>query len=136
MKKLFLPLFLILSTSSLFAQQNKLSVVWDLSSSDTAIQGAVFRQINNARALKPDLQIEVVFHGKSVLSLLKSDKSFEERVKFAKERGVTIAVCNNSLKRLKIDPSQLMPETTVVPSAVVELIVKQSEGWSYVKAGS
>lgn len=136
MKKLFLPLILFFCTTSLFAQQNKLSVVWDLSSADTAVQGAVFRQINNARALKPDLQIEVVFHGKAVLSLLKSDKSFEDRVRFAKERGVTVAVCNNSLKRLKIDPSQLMPETTVVPSAVVELIVKQSEGWSYVKAGS
>jgi intracellular sulfur oxidation DsrE/DsrF family protein len=54
----------------------------------------------------------------------------------AKEKGVIIAVCNNSLKRLKIDPSELMQEVTVVPSAVVELIVKQSEGWSYLKAGS
>lgn len=136
MKKLFLPIFLFFCSSHLFAQQNKLSVVWDLSSADTAVQGAVFRQINNARALKPDLQIEVVFHGKAVLSLLKSDKSFEDRVRFAKERGVTVAVCNNSLKRLKIDPSQLMPETTIVPSAVVELILKQSDGWSYLKAGS
>ncbi|MFN5375548.1 MAG: DsrE family protein [Chitinophagaceae bacterium] len=136
MLKLFLPLFFIVFSSTVFAQQNKLSVVWDLSSSDTAIHGAVFRQINNARALKPELQIEVVFHGQAVLSLLKEDKSFEARVKAAKEKGVTIAVCNNSLRRLKIDPSQLMPETTVVPSAVVELIVKQSEGWSYLKAGS
>ncbi len=136
MKKLFLPLFLFFSTTSLYAQQNKLSVVWDLSNADTAVQGAVFRQINNARAQKPELQIEVVFHGQAVLSLLKEDKSFEARVKAAKEKGVTIAVCNNSLRRLKIDPSQLMPETTVVPSAVVELIVKQAEGWSYLKAGS
>lgn len=136
MKKLFLPVLLILCTSSLFAQQNKLSVVWDLSNADTAVQGAVFRQINNARVQKPELQIEVVFHGQAVLSLLKEDKSFEARVKAAKEKGVIIAVCNNSLRRLKIDPAQLMPETTVVPSAVVELIVKQSEGWSYLKAGS
>jgi len=136
MQKLFLPLFFILCTSSLFAQQNKLSVVWDLSNADTAVQGAVFRQINNARVQTPELQIEVVFHGQAVLSLLKEDKSFEARVKSAKEKGVIIAVCNNSLRRLKIDPAQLMPETTVVPSAVVELIVKQSEGWSYLKAGS
>lgn len=136
MKKLILPLIFTLFTTSLFAQQNKLSVVWDLASADTAVQGAVFRQINNARALKPDLQIEVVFHGKSVLSLLKSEKAFAERVRLAKEKGVTIAVCNNSLKRLKINPAELLPEATVVPSAVVELIVKQSEGWSYLKAGS
>ena len=136
MKKLFLPLILIFCTSSLFAQQNKLSVVWDLSSADTAVHGGVFRQINNARIQKPELQIEVVFHGQAVLSLLKEDKSFEARVKAVKEKGVIIAACNNTLRRLKIDPSQLMPEITVVPSAVVELIVKQSEGWSYLKAGS
>ena len=136
MSRLFLSLLLILFSSSLFAQQNKLSVVWDLSNADTAVQGSVFRQINNARAQKPNLVIEVVFHGHAVKSLLKVDKSFEERVKMAKEKGVTIAVCNNSLKRLKIDPSELMQEVTVVPSAVVELIVKQAEGWSYLKAGS
>ena len=135
MRKLGLPLFLILFVTTIQAQQNKLSVVWDLSSADTAVQAGVFRQINNALIQKPDLQIEVVFHGQAVLSLLKEDKSFEGRVKSVKEKGVTVAACNNSLKRLKIDPSQLMPEVTVVPSAVVELIVKQSEGWSYLKAG-
>ena len=135
MHKLVLPLFLLLFATTIQAQQNKLSVVWDLSNADTAVQGSVFRQINNARAQNPNLEIEVVFHGPAVLSLLKADKSFEARVKFVKEKGVIIAACNNSLKRLKIDPSQLMPEVTVVPSAVVELIVKQSEGWSYLKAG-
>ena len=136
MHKLFLSLFFIVLSSNVFAQQNKLSVVWDLSSSDTAVQGGVFRQINNAKVQKPELQIEVVFHGQAVLSLLNEDKAFETRVKAAKEKGVIIAVCNNSLRRLKIDPSQLMPETTIVPSAVVELILKQSEGWAYLKAGS
>jgi intracellular sulfur oxidation DsrE/DsrF family protein len=136
MSKIILSLFFLLFSSSIFAQQNKLSVVWDLNNADTSIQGAVFRQINNARAQKPNLEIEVVFHGHAVKSLLKIDKSFEERVKMAKEKGVTIAVCNNSLKRLKIDPSELMQEVIVVPSAVVELIVKQAEGWSYLKAGN
>jgi intracellular sulfur oxidation DsrE/DsrF family protein len=136
MSKLFLSLSLILFSSSLFAQQKKLSVVWDLSSADTLVQAAVFRQINNARALEPNLDIEVVFHGNAVKSLLLVDKTFEARVKAAKEKGVTIAVCNNSLKRLNISPSELMTETTVVPSAVVELIKKQADGWSYLRAAN
>ena len=118
-----------------FAQEKKLSVVWDLSSADTTVQAAVFRQVNNARALVPDLQVEVVFHGQAVFAVMNDSVQFASRVKLAKEKGVTLAVCNNSLKRLKIDPSKLMPETTVVPSAVVELIKKQAEGWSYLKAG-
>ncbi len=117
-----------------FAQEKKLSVVWDLSSADTTIQAAVFRQINNARAQLPDLQVEVVFHGQAILAVMNDSLQFASRVKMAKEKGVVLAVCNNSLKRLKIDPSRLMPETTVVPSAVAELIKKQADGWSYLKA--
>lgn len=116
------------------AQEKKLSVVWDLSSADTVVQAAVFRQINNARMQVPDLQVEVVFHGQAILAVMNDSMQFAARVKVAKEKGVTLAVCNNSLKRLKIDPSKLMPEATVVPSAVVELIKKQAEGWSYLKA--
>jgi intracellular sulfur oxidation DsrE/DsrF family protein len=134
MKKGIVALLLSMIVLAGFAQEKKLSVVWDLSSADTTIQAAVFRQINNARAQMPDLQVEVVLHGQALFAVMNDSLQFASRVKLAKEKGVTLAVCNNSLKRLKIDPSKLMPETTVVPSAVVELIKKQAEGWSYIKA--
>jgi intracellular sulfur oxidation DsrE/DsrF family protein len=38
------------------------------------------------------------------------------------------------LKRLKIDPSEVSTNAVVVPSAVAELIRKQTAGWSYLKA--
>jgi intracellular sulfur oxidation DsrE/DsrF family protein len=134
MKKGIVTLLMGIMALAGFAQEKKLSVVWDLSSADTTVQAAVFRQVNNARALVPDLQVEVVFHGQAVFAVMNDSLQFASRVKLAKEKGVTLAVCNNSLKRLKIDPSKLMAETTVVPSAVVELIKKQAEGWSYIKA--
>ena len=134
MKKGTIALLFCMITLAASAQEKKLSVVWDLSSADTTVQAAVFRQINNAKAQVPDLQIEVVFHGQAVFAVMNDSLQFAFRVKLAKEKGVTLAVCNNSLKRLKIDPSKLMAETTVVPSAVVELIKKQADGWSYLKA--
>lgn len=134
MKKGTIALLFCMVTLAASAQEKKLSVVWDLSSADTTVQAAVFRQINNAKVQVPDLQIEVVFHGQAVFAVMNDSLQFASRVKLAKEKGVTLAVCNNSLKRLKIDPSKLMPETTVVPSAVVELIKKQADGWSYLKA--
>jgi intracellular sulfur oxidation DsrE/DsrF family protein len=133
MKYFSIIALLFLSVQS-FSQQKKLSVVWDLSSTDTSEQAAVFRQINNALAQVPDMQIEVVFHGPAVYVMMKDSTQFTTRIKAAKEKGVTMAVCNNSLRRLKIDPSQIAAEGIVVPSAVVELIRKQSEGWSYLKA--
>jgi intracellular sulfur oxidation DsrE/DsrF family protein len=134
MKKGTIALLFCMITLAASAQEKKLSVVWDLSSADTTVQAAVFRQVNNARLQVPDLQIEVVFHGQAVFAVMNDSLQFASRVKLAKEKGVTLAVCNNSLKRLKIDPSKLMAETTVVPSAVVELIKKQADGWSYLKA--
>jgi intracellular sulfur oxidation DsrE/DsrF family protein len=134
MKKGTIALLFCMITLAASAQEKKLSVVWDLSSADTTVQAAVFRQVNNARLQVPDLQIEVVFHGQAVFAVMNDSLQFASRVKMAKEKGVMLAVCNNSLKRLKIDPSKLMAETTVVPSAVVELIKKQADGWSYLKA--
>ncbi len=134
MKQILFSLFLVLLMASAFAQSPKHRVVWDLSSSDTTIQAAVFRQINNARAQLPELEIEVVFHGKAVYAVLKSDTLFTDRVKAAKEKGVTLAVCNNSLKRLNINPSEVSSNAIVVPSAVAELITKQTAGWAYLKA--
>ena len=134
MKKGTIALVFCMITLAASAQEKKFSVVWDLSSADTTVQAAVFRQVNNARLQVPDLQIEVVFHGQAVFAVMNDSLQFASRVKLAKEKGVTLAVCNNSLKRLKIDPSKLMAETTVVPSAVVELIKKQADGWSYLKA--
>jgi len=134
MKYLYIVFLLLLTSFSSNAQSNKHRVVWDLSSADTTIQAAVFRQINNARVELPDLDIEVVFHGQAVYVMMKDSTQFADRIKIAKDKGVTLAVCNNSLRRLKIDPSQVSPSAIVVPSAVAELIKKQTDGWSYLKA--
>ena len=103
MKKGIVALLMSMIALAGFAQEKKLSVVWDLSSADTTVQAAVFRQVNNAKAQVPDLQIEVVFHGQAVFAVMNDSLQFASRVKMAKEKGVTLAVCNNSLKRLKID---------------------------------
>lgn len=134
MKKLFFVIAVFIS-ASISAQDKKLKVVWDLSDSDTMSTAGVFRQINNALVQVPDLEIEVVFHGAAIFGLMKDSTIFSSRIKIAKQKGVTMVVCNNSMKRYKVDASQLVGEATVVPSAVVELIRKQSEGWSYLKAG-
>ncbi|MFZ9686809.1 MAG: DsrE family protein [Chitinophagaceae bacterium] len=134
MKYLHIVFLLLMISFSSNAQSNKHRVVWDLSSTDTTVQAAVFRQINNARVELPDLNIEVVFHGQAVYVMMKDSTQFADRIKIAKDKGVTLAVCNNSLRRLKIDPSQVSPSAIVVPSAVAELIKKQTDGWSYLKA--
>lgn len=134
MKKLFL-LTVFISLSALSFAQQKMKLVFDLSSEDTLSQAAVYRQINNVLVDIPDLQVEVVLHGQAVRYMLKDSSYFNSRIAVAKSKGVTLAVCNNSLRRLKIDPSQVKSEAIVVPSAVGELVRKQHDGWAYIKAG-
>ena len=134
MKKIIFILTIFIS-ATISAQDKKLKVVWDVSDADTTTTAGVFRQINNALVQVPDLEIEVVFHGPAIFGLMKDSTIFSSRIKIAKQKGVTLSACNNSMKRYKIEASQLAEEATVVPSAVVELIKKQAEGWSYLKAG-
>jgi uncharacterized protein len=135
MKKLILFFGLFLFSVSCFSQQQKLRVVWDLAQSDTLSHAAVYRQINNILVEVPDLQIEVVLHGAAVFYMTKDSTYFDSRIKVAKSKGVVFSVCNNSLKRFKIDPSTIKSDAGIVPSAMVELVRRQNEGWSYIKAG-
>jgi hypothetical protein len=134
MKYLFIVVAFFI-TSIGYTQDKKLKVVWDVSDGDTTTTSGVFRQINNALVQVPDLQIEVVFHGPAIYMLVKDSTVFISRIKSAKEKGVVLSACNNSMKRFKVDSSQLVEEAIIIPSAIVELIRKQSEGWSYLKAG-
>lgn len=136
MKKNLVALVIAMTVFSVaFSQEKKLKVVWDIADADTTTTAGVFRQVNNALALVPDMEIELVFHGPAIYAMVKDSTVFTSRIVSAKQRGVQLSVCNNSMRRLKVDASQLVQEAGIVPSAVVELIRKQAEGWSYLKAG-
>jgi intracellular sulfur oxidation DsrE/DsrF family protein len=135
MKKIFLSLSLIIITSTGFSQNGKLKVIYDLSSPDTVVQSMVFRHIANSMMLEPDIEFAVMIHGKSIFSIMKDSVHFRSRIKEAKAAGVTLLVCNNSLKRFNVDPKKIMEEGEIIPSAIIELGRRQQDGWGYIKAG-
>jgi intracellular sulfur oxidation DsrE/DsrF family protein len=44
-------------------------------------------------------------------------------------------VCEFSLKERKVDKSKLIAQSTYVPAGILEIVEKQEQGWSYIKAG-
>ena len=52
-----------------------------------------------------------------------------------KEKGVVYNVCEFSLKERKVDKSKLIAQSTYVPAGIIEIVEKQEQGWSYIKAG-
>jgi uncharacterized protein len=137
MQKLFLITVFFISATSVIAQNKQYKIVFDLNSSDTAVQSSVLRQFNNVLKAAPDAQLEVVCHGPAVYMLVKTKVFFEEKMNELKGKGnVTFKVCANSMKRLNVDKSELIALAEIVPVAVLELSDKQMKGWSYIKAGN
>ena len=129
-----LLLFIFLVTFSATTQaQHK--IIWEMSSGDTAQQRVLFNQVNNVLAEEPDTKIEVVFHSHSVYAMLKDTGYFKMQINALYKQGVVFAVCNNSLKRRNIDKARVIPEAIIVPVAILEIVQKQEEGRSYIKAG-
>jgi len=110
-------------------------IIWEMPTGDTAQQRVLFNQLHNVLAEAPDTKIEVMFHGNSVYALLRDTGYFKPAVTALFARGVIFAVCNNSLKKRNIDPGRVIPQAMIVPVAIIEIVKKQEEGWSYIKAG-
>jgi len=135
MKKIFLIatfFFGILLQSS--AQQKPYNIVFDLTTSDTATHQRVVRWINGILTSHPDAKIEVVFYGKA-LDMIVKDKSTVsgDVVKLGTEKKVTFAVCEHAMQVFNINKSQLLNGVTTVPDALYELVIKQGEGYGYIK---
>lgn len=128
----FILAFVVTSFFSIHTSA-QLKAVWELPTGDTAIQAGVYRQVNNVLNAAPDTKIEIVFHGNAVYALLNDTGYYKQEILKLHQRGVLFAVCNNSLKKRTIDPKRVLPQAFVVPSAFVEIIRKQQEGWSYIK---
>ncbi len=136
--KLLSFLFTTTLTTTLFAQSEIVDtkphkIVMQYTQGDSLDQVAVVGQVSNVLAALPNAKIEVICHS-SGLDLLVTSKSFVSPIiNDLAKRGVVFAACNNSMKKRKVSKDQLLPVAIVVPSAMVELVLKQEKGWSYVK---
>jgi uncharacterized protein len=131
MKTIFIVLISAFSFTATKAQQHR--IVWQIDVKDTTAQSTLMRQLNNVLKESPDTKIEVVYHGEAITGLVKDSSFFAGKILEFQKRGVVFAACNNSLRRYKIDPTQVLPGVIVVPVAILELVKKQEEGWSYIK---
>lgn len=115
----------------------KHKVVFQMNVADTDSWNQLFGNIGNAQKAfqKDGIQIEVVFYGKGISALLKTNTAFAERLKNAAAEGVVLGACQNSMRARKITSQDIFPFSTEVDSGVAELIRKQEAGFSYIRAG-
>ncbi|HTE12568.1 MAG TPA: DsrE family protein [Chitinophagaceae bacterium] len=137
MKKIIvLMLFVNGIAVSVKAQTKQHKVVFEITSADTADHRTVLRQISNVIKDAPGTNIEVVCHGPAILMLVKEKTMLAAEMQELKSKyGVDFAACANSMKKNNLDKSQLVTTAMVVPNGVMEVVRKEEEGWSYIKAG-
>jgi intracellular sulfur oxidation DsrE/DsrF family protein len=111
-------------------------VVIQLSSSDTLAWKGLMNNIKNLKvAWEDSVAIEVVVHGPGIGFLMKEKTTQIDRIIYFKSKGVEFVACENTLIERKITKESIIPEARFVKSAVVEIISRQEQGWSYIKSG-
>ncbi len=93
--------------------------------------------LNNAKNVQQaygadKVDIEIVTYGPGI-GMLKLDSSIANRIDESKKSGIEIVACQNTMKNMKLTADDMLPNTSYVPSGVVELIKKQKEGYAYIR---
>lgn len=115
----------------------KHKVVFELNAQAPSGWDQLFHNVDNILKIfgGEGVQVEVVFFGKGLRMLLKTNSEYADRLKAAADKGVTLAACQNSMRAMKVTTEDLFPFAAQVDSGVAELVRKQEAGYSYIKGG-
>lgn len=134
---LILSVFTIGFSNNVDAQikEKEHKIVFHLASSDTLVHKALVKQIANVLDYWKTAKIEVVVHNNGIGFMKQDEAIFVKEIQSLNTRGVVFAVCENTLKQRKIEKSQILTTGIFVLVGIAEIVLKQEEGWSYIKAG-
>lgn len=140
MKRRFLLLAIALFAFAPFALRAQTAakhrVLFAVSSPDEADWQMALGNIRNLRAgLRPEpVQIEVVAFGGGI-GFVKKGSAVEAEIKAAMAEDTVFLACENSMRHAKLTKADLIDGVGATPSGIVEVVRKQEQGWSYIKAG-
>lgn len=138
MKKMyFFFAAVLLFNFSALAQQKTHKIAFDFTKADTTDFRIMVLQVNNILKEAPAAAIEVVCYGPGLLMLVSDKTNVSKEMEEIQKSytNVSFAACANTMRRMNIDKSRIVPFAKIVPVAILELSALQQEGWSYIKAG-
>lgn len=96
------------------------------------ILGNVKNMLTYGKNNQQKFQIEVLANSVAIIDL-KSSSEYKDDIELLINQGVLFAACQNALNAQNVGKQDLINKVQVVPAGVVELAIKQSEGYSYIK---
>lgn len=116
------------------AQGKNYNVVFDMTSKDTVNQQALVRQLSLIRQSSPDAKLEVVIYGQGLSLVIKGGSAQQDAVsRLLTDKNIFFKVCAITMQRNNVSKEQLLEGVQVVADGIYEIIVKQQEGWGYIK---
>lgn len=136
MKKIFFSVIAtLIFTSGIYAQEKQHKIVFDFTKADTASFSTVVRHAKNIISMTGNAKLEIVCHGPGLDLLMNEKTTVQKEIEELNKLKVVFAACNETMKRRGIDKSQLLSQSIIVPAAILEISLKEQQGWSYIKEG-
>lgn len=92
---------------------------------------ALTNAINTAKVM-PGVPLEVVVYGPAIVTL-KSDTPGKAKIDEAKQHGVKIIACEESMGGKNLSKKDMYSGVEFVPFGLAEIVSKQFEGWAYAR---
>lgn len=133
MKNLILIIAFACSTLA-FAQEQPVKIVFDVTSADVATHKSAVRHVKLMSEAYPESEFELVVYSGS-MDMVLADKSAvaDEIGSLVENENVSIKVCAGTMKRNKATEADLVKGVEIVPDGIMEIILKQQQGWGYIK---
>ncbi len=136
MKTYLTTIVLLFVSTIMIAQEKPVKIVFDVTSDDKKVHEATVRHVKFMSQAYPDSEFEVVMYSGSIDMVLKEKSTVAVDMEaLAKKDNISFVICEGTMKRHKVDTSQLISGVTTVPDGILEIIMKQAEGWGYIKEG-
>ena len=111
-------------------------IVMQLSSNDTLVWKGLMNNLKHLKAGWGDsVLIEVVAHGPGLDFLTNGKTTQQEKINHFKQLGIMFIACENTMMERKISKESIIAEAAFVRMGIGEIVRKQEQGWSYIKAG-
>ena len=138
MKTLLASLFVVLLALSSSAQENRQKIIFDVTSTDTKVHQSTLLMMKVMSANYPNTLLEVMVYGEALPMLMKNQSTVASEIaQYVDNGNVIFTACEVSMELLfKIDKSQLLDGVGTVENGIPDIVMKEKNGWGYLKVGN
>jgi len=138
MKTFLTSLILVVVSITTLAQEKDQKIIFDVTSTDSNVHKAVMLQMKVMSANYPNSKLEVMVYGKALSMLIKNQSTVAKEIAlYSNNDHVSFTACEVSMKLLfKIDEKQLLNGVGTVENAIPDIVMKQKNGWGYIKVAN